>query len=34
VKVPGLADEVDALRNIFLVNQRAHLGFAVTEASL
>jgi hypothetical protein len=34
VKVPGLADEVDALRNIFLVNERAHFEFAVTEASL
>ena len=34
VKVPGLADEVTALRNIFLVNERAHFEFAVTEASL
>jgi len=34
VKVPGLADEVTALRNIFLVNERAPFEFAVTEASL
>ena len=27
VKVPGLADEVTALRNIFLVNERAHFDF-------
>jgi len=32
-KVPGLADEIDALRSIFLVNERAHFAFAVTEAS-
>jgi hypothetical protein len=29
-----LSDELDALRNIFLVNERAHFEFAVTEASL
>jgi hypothetical protein len=23
-QIPGLADEIDALRNIFLVNERAH----------
>lgn len=33
-QVPGLSDELDALRNIFLVNERAHFEFAVTEASL
>lgn len=30
----GLADEIDALRMIFLVNQRAMFEFVVTEASL
>jgi hypothetical protein len=29
-----LSDELDALRNIFLVNERAHFEFAVIEASL
>jgi hypothetical protein len=33
-KVQGLAEEVDALRMIFLVNQRAMFEFVVTEASL
>lgn len=33
-KVEGLAEEVDALRMIFLVNQRAMFEFVVTEASL
>jgi hypothetical protein len=33
-QVPGLSDEIDALRNIFLVNERAHFEFAVTQASL
>ena len=32
--VQGLAQEVDALRMIFLVNQRASFEFVVTEASL
>jgi hypothetical protein len=34
VNVPGLAEELDALRMIFLVNQRANFEFVVTEASL
>src|SRR4051812_14176465 len=33
-QVPGLSDELDALPNIFLVNERAHVEFAVIEASL
>ena len=33
-RVQGLADEIDALRKIFLVNQRAMFEFVVTEASL
>jgi hypothetical protein len=33
-RVQGLADEIDALRMIFMVNQRAMFGFVVTEASL
>jgi hypothetical protein len=33
-RVQGLAQEVDALRMIFLVNQRASFEFVVTEASL
>jgi hypothetical protein len=33
-KVPGLAAELDALRMIFLVNQRAMFEFVVTDASL
>ncbi len=33
-KVEGLAEELDALRMIFLVNERAMFEFAVTEASL
>lgn len=33
MKVPGLADEVDALRNILLVDEHAHFEFAATEAS-
>ena len=32
-KVSGLADEVDALHNIFMVNEVAQFEFAVTEAS-
>jgi hypothetical protein len=32
--VQGLAEEVDALRMIFEVNQRASFQFVVTEASL
>src|SRR4051794_21906821 len=31
---PALSDELDALRNISLVNGRAHYEFAVIEASL
>lgn len=33
-RVQGLADEIDALRMIFTVNQRAMFEFVVTEASL
>jgi hypothetical protein len=33
-RVPGLADEIDALRMIFLLNERAMFQFVVTEASL
>jgi hypothetical protein len=33
-QVEGLRDELDALRMIFLVNQRAMFEFVVTEASL
>jgi hypothetical protein len=33
-KGAGPGDELDALRNIFLVNERAQFEFAVTEASL
>ena len=33
-KVQDLADEIDALRMIFMVNERAMLEFVVTEASL
>jgi hypothetical protein len=33
-KVEGLAEELDALRMIFLVNQRAMFEFVVTQASL
>jgi hypothetical protein len=33
-RVKGLGDELDALRMIFLVNQRAMFEFVVTEASL
>jgi hypothetical protein len=33
-KVQGLADELDALRMIFAVNERAMFEFVVTEASL
>jgi hypothetical protein len=33
-RVQGLADEVDALRRIFMVNERAMFEFVVTEASL
>ncbi len=33
-RVQGLADEVDALRMIFMVNERAMFEFVVTEASL
>lgn len=33
-KVQGLADELDALRMIFTVNERAMFEFVVTEASL
>ena len=32
--VQGLADEIDALRMIFMVNERAMFEFVVTEASL
>jgi hypothetical protein len=34
VRVQGLADEIDALRMIFMVNERAMFEFVVTEASL
>jgi hypothetical protein len=34
VRVPGLAIEIAALQKIFLINERAHFEFAVTEASL
>jgi hypothetical protein len=33
-KVEGLADELDALRNIFMINERAMFEFVVTESSL
>ena len=33
-RVEGLADEIDALRMIFMVNERAMFEFVVTEASL
>lgn len=33
-RVKDLSDELDALRMIFLVNERAMFGFVVTEASL
>ena len=33
-RVKGLSDELDALRMIFLVNERAMFGFVVTDASL
>ncbi len=33
-RVQGLADEIDALRMIFLVDERAMFEFVVTEASL
>ena len=33
-RVQGLADEIDALQMIFMVNERAMFEFAVTEASL
>jgi hypothetical protein len=33
-RVQGLADEVDALRRIFMVNKRPMFEFVVTEASL
>jgi hypothetical protein len=33
-QVEGLADEIDALRMIFMVNERAMFEFVVTEASL
>jgi hypothetical protein len=33
-RVKGLADEIDALRMIFMVNERAMFEFVVTEASL
>jgi hypothetical protein len=33
-RVQGLADEIDALRMIFMVNERAMFEFVVTEASL
>jgi hypothetical protein len=33
-RVEGLADELEALRRIFLVNQRAGFEFVVTEANL
>jgi hypothetical protein len=33
-RVKGLSDELDALRMIFLVNERAMFEFVVTEASL
>jgi hypothetical protein len=32
-RVQGLADEIDALRTIFMVNERAMFEFVVTEAS-
>ena len=34
VKVPGLADDLEALRRIIDVNDRAHFEFVVTAASL
>ncbi len=33
-RVQGLADEIDALRMIFMLNERAMFEFVVTEASL
>ena len=33
-RVPGLADEINALRMIFIINERARFEFVVTEASL
>ena len=33
-RVQGLADEIDALQMIFMVNERAMFEFVVTEASL
>src|SRR4051794_23966403 len=33
-RVPGLADDLEALRQIFQVNDRAHFEFVVTAASL
>ena len=33
-RVKGLSDELDAIRMIFLVNERAMFGFVVTDASL
>jgi hypothetical protein len=33
-RVQGLADEVDALRMIFMINERAMFEFVVTDASL
>lgn len=33
-RVQGLADEINALRNIFMVHERAKFEFVVTEASL
>ena len=33
-RLPGLADEIDALRMIFMVNERGMFEFAVTEANL
>src|SRR5258708_36504753 len=33
-RVQGLANEIDALRMIFMVNERAMFEFVVTEASL
>ena len=33
-RVEGLADEIDALRMIFMVNERAMFEFVMTDASL
>jgi hypothetical protein len=33
-RVQGLADEIDALRMVFMVNERARFEFVVTEANL